>query len=411
MLKNAIDLTPYALDPRGFDTRALAHWLESTLATPNAAAKAAQLELYAKTLLEWNTSHNLSGAHTMEDMLRQIVDSALPLCVIKPFSRCLDIGSGAGLPALVLGILRPDSHFILCEPRKKRAAFLRIVGHKLGLRNLQVQATRIEHLALSYQADLITSRASLPNDIIFATTKPLLQPNGAYLLYKGERSYHIGLVDEDWAFGLESRISSPHFVDRQPSLISLCGLKSHDSSSKILESQSGFTKQAEIKTTALKSTFESPTAKQATAVQGEAAAGFFRTPRILEKDNQAECEKSTKNKKTTDIQKVDSSKQAHFLSLRENPQGFSWQSIQKYPNTLESTFQQNSHSPTAKRSFFRKQGIPLAVRRCFFRKQATAVQGGGTQADFFSKKPTPKITLYRYNARIYVYKELAQCLD
>ncbi|STO97864.1 16S rRNA (guanine(527)-N(7))-methyltransferase RsmG [Helicobacter canis] len=292
MLENAIDLTPYALDPRSFDTRALAHWLESTLATPNATAKAAQLELYAKTLLEWNTSHNLSGAHTMEDMFRQIVDSALPLRVIKPFSRCLDIGSGAGLPALVLGILRPESHFILCEPRKKRAAFLRIVGHKLGLRNLQVQATRIEHLALSYQADLITSRASLPNDIIFATTKPLLQPNGAYLLYKGERSYHIGLVDRDWAFGLES--------------------------------QSGFTKSVQ---------------------------------------------------------------------------------------PLESTFQQNSHSPTAKRSFFRKQGIPLAVRRCFFRKQATAVQGGGTQADFFSKKPTPKITLYRYNARIYVYKELAQCLD
>ena len=404
MLENAIDLTPYVLDPRGFDTRALAHWLESTLATPNAAAKAAQLELYAKTLLEWNTSHNLSGAHTMEDMLRQIVDSALPLRVIKPFSRCLDIGSGAGLPALVLGILRPESHFILCEPRKKRAAFLRIVGHKLGLRNLQVQATRIEHLALSYQADLITSRASLPNDIIFATTKPLLQPNGAYLLYKGERSYHIGLVDEDWALlGGDSALRDKSGVSARalqlhtPSMRPCARLKNPDFSSQILESQSGFTKQAKIKTTALKSTFESPTAKQATAVQGEAAAGFFRTPRILEKDNQAECKKSAKNKKTTDIQKVDSSKQAHFLSLRENPQGFSWQSIQKYPNTLESTFQQNSHSPTAKRSFFRKQ--------------ATAVQGWGTQADFFSKKPTPKITLYRYNARIYVYKELAQCLD
>ena len=393
MLENAIDLTPYVLDPRGFDTRALAHWLESTLATPNAAAKAAQLELYAKTLLEWNTSHNLSGAHTMEDMLRQIVDSALPLRVIKPFSRCLDIGSGAGLPALVLGILRPESHFILCEPRKKRAAFLRIVGHKLGLRNLQVQATRIEHLALSYQADLITSRASLPNDIIFATTKPLLQPNGAYLLYKGERSYHIGLVDGDSALRDKSPILRRGLAHYRLDKSLRPRLESGDFSSQILESQSGFTKQAQN----LESTFESNTAKQATAVQGEAAAGFFRTPRILEKENQAECEKSTKNKKTTDIQKVDSSKQAHFLSLRENPQGFSWQSIQKYPNTLESTFQQNSYSPTAK--------------RCFFRKQGTAVQGGGTQADFFSKKPTPKITLYRYNARIYVYKELAQCLD
>ncbi|MDL0080135.1 GTPase Era [Helicobacter zhangjianzhongii] len=53
----------------------------------------------------------------------------------------------------------------------------------------------------------------------------------------------------------------------------------------------------------------------------------------------------------------------------------------KVTPTLESP--KNSKSPTAKRSFFRKQGIPLAARRCFFRKQATAVQGGGTQAGFF----------------------------
>ena len=58
----------------------------------------------------------------------------------------------------------------------------------------------------------------------------------------------------------------------------------------------------------------------------------------------------------------------------------------KVTPTLESP--KNSKSPTAKRSFFRKQGIPLAARRCFFRKQATAVQGGGTQAGFFR---TPRI--------------------
>ncbi len=73
----------------------------------------------------------------------------------------------------------------------------------------------------------------------------------------------------------------------------------------------------------------SPTAKrsffrkQATAVQGGGTkAGFFRTPRILEEENQAECEKSAANKK------VDSSKQAHFLSLRDFALAKSWQSTQ-----------------------------------------------------------------------------------
>lgn len=197
MLESAIDLTPYALDSSSFDVRVLAHWLESTFATANPLQAATQLEMYAKILLEWNASHNLSGARTMADMLRQIVDSALPLRVIKPFSQCLDIGSGAGLPALVLGILCEQSRFILCEPRKKRAAFLRFVVHRLALRNICVENARVQELSLLQPASLITSRASLSNAQIFATTKPLIADGGAYLLYKGEQSYHIALNASD----------------------------------------------------------------------------------------------------------------------------------------------------------------------------------------------------------------------
>ena len=86
--------------------------------------------------------------------------------------------------------------------------------------------------------------------------------------------------------------------------------------------------------------YESPTAKrsffrkQATAVQGEAATGFFRTPRILEEEIQAECEKSTANKK------VDSSDEAFLASLRADLSA--WQSIQKSTTALESTFLYNA---------------------------------------------------------------------
>ncbi|WP_147278817.1 hypothetical protein [Helicobacter canis] len=89
----------------------------------------------------------------------------------------------------------------------------------------------------------------------------------------------------------------------------------------------------------------SPTAKrsffrkQATAVQGGGTkAGFFRTPRILEEENQAECEKSAANKK------VDSSKQAHFLSLRDFALAKSWQSTPPKTQTLESTFSPQANS-------------------------------------------------------------------
>lgn len=197
MLGSATDLTPYALDSSSFDLQALVHWLESTFTTTNPLQVATQLEMYAKILLEWNISHNLSTTRTMADMLRQIVDSILPLRVIKPFDQCLDIGSGAGLPALVLGILCQQSHFTLCEPRKKRAAFLRFVAYRLGLRNICVENARVQDLSLSQRASLITSRASLSNTEIFAITRSLIADNGAYLLYKGEQSYHIALNASD----------------------------------------------------------------------------------------------------------------------------------------------------------------------------------------------------------------------
>ena len=85
-------------------------------------------------------------------------------------------------------------------------------------------------------------------------------------------------------------------------------------------------------TTAKRSFFR----KQATAVQGGGTqAGFFSNSRILEEEKQAE------NKKTTDIQKVDSSKQAHFLSLRAL-RGKAWQSIETKTQSLESTFSHNT---------------------------------------------------------------------
>ncbi|STO96364.1 glycosyltransferase family 9 protein [Helicobacter canis] len=190
------------------------------------------------------------------------------------------------------------------------------------------------------------------------------------LLKKHRLSPTASLVLRD-----KSGISSPRLCDRQPSLISARGLKNPDLlkklrlrlvfSSQILESHSGFTKQAQP----LESTFESPTAKQAIAVQGGGTqAGFFRTPRILEEEkrtenkNQAECEKTTENKKvdssneaflssSRDFRKevvaihkgaqVDSSSNAYFLSLRALLRK-AWQSIQKYTNPLESTFEKTA---------------------------------------------------------------------
>ncbi|MBH0275885.1 class I SAM-dependent methyltransferase, partial [Helicobacter pylori] len=82
------------------------------------------LQDYARILLEWNQTHNLSGAKRLSELEPQITDALKPLEFIKDFKSCLDIGSGAGLPAIPLALEKPEAKFILLEPRIKRAAFL-----------------------------------------------------------------------------------------------------------------------------------------------------------------------------------------------------------------------------------------------------------------------------------------------
>lgn len=136
----------------------------------------------------------------------------------------------------------------------------------------------------------------------------LVQYAGIACAVVGILLINFGEVDStDSACGLESAISSPRCVDRHPSLISLRSLKSTDSSSTILESQT----QKEANTPKSTKSTASPTAKQAIAVQGVAEAGFFRNLRILEEDKQAGCENPAKN------QKVDSSSPSYksFIAL------------------------------------------------------------------------------------------------
>ena len=105
------------------------------------------------------------------------------------------------------------------------------------------------------------------------------------------------LFGEDWACGLESRISSPRCVDRQPSLISLRGLKSHDSSSTILESQAESENQkSHREQVKLESTFEN-NAQNFHNLQSPTAI-----PRILGEENQAKSENQAKREKSAPLE-------------------------------------------------------------------------------------------------------------
>ena len=96
-----------------------------------------------------------------------------------------DIGSGAGLPGLVLAIRRPDLRVTLVEPLLRRTTFLSETVERLGLGNVTVVRDRAENLHGTSEFDVVTSRAVAPLPRLLAWSLPLVRPGGSMLALKG----------------------------------------------------------------------------------------------------------------------------------------------------------------------------------------------------------------------------------
>ncbi len=101
-----------------------------------------------------------------------------------------DLGSGAGLPGLVLAILLPQVRVILVEPMGRRATFLLECTAELGLGNVQVRRGRAEDLTGEIQADVVTSRAVARLDRLAVLAAGLARPGGLVLAIKGATARH-----------------------------------------------------------------------------------------------------------------------------------------------------------------------------------------------------------------------------
>ena len=97
-----------------------------------------------------------------------------------------DVGSGAGLPGLVLAIARPDVTFILIEPMERRVAWLNDQVAVLGLKNVTVVRARAEEARLEHPLDQVTARAVSAFGKLIPLTAPLVRSGGELILMKGE---------------------------------------------------------------------------------------------------------------------------------------------------------------------------------------------------------------------------------
>ncbi|MBP2436824.1 16S rRNA (guanine(527)-N(7))-methyltransferase RsmG [Microbacterium amylolyticum] len=117
---------------------------------------------------------------------RHLLNSAIAAPLFTAGSRVGDVGSGAGLPGLVLAIARPDVHWVLIEPMERRVAWLTEQVDALGLDNVTVERARAEEAGRYEEVlDAVTARAVSALRTLIPWTAPLVRDGGELVLLKG----------------------------------------------------------------------------------------------------------------------------------------------------------------------------------------------------------------------------------
>ncbi len=119
---------------------------------------------------------------------RHILNCAVIAPVFGPAATVCDLGSGAGLPGIVLALARPDLRITLLEPLLRRATFLTEVVDALGLAGVEVRRARAEALAGRFRFDAVTARAVAPLEALASWALPLVRAGGELVALKGERA-------------------------------------------------------------------------------------------------------------------------------------------------------------------------------------------------------------------------------
>ncbi|MES0873136.1 16S rRNA (guanine(527)-N(7))-methyltransferase RsmG [Sinimarinibacterium thermocellulolyticum] len=147
---------------------------------------------YVDELTRWNGAYNLTAVRDPRDMLvRHLLDSLALLPLLRAPQRgaslrLLDVGSGAGLPGIVLAIAEPRLAVTVLDSNGKKARFLRHVQRRLGLANVEVAEARVEDHQATDGYAYIVSRAFAALADFLALTRHLLAPGGQWLAMKGK---------------------------------------------------------------------------------------------------------------------------------------------------------------------------------------------------------------------------------
>jgi len=168
-----------------------------------------RLTSYADLLAKWTRKINLIAPSTVDQIMeRHVWDSAQ--VYEGQQSRWVDMGSGGGLPAVVVAILRQGDGIMdpigLIESDQRKCTFLRACARELGL-NLEISAQRVEK-ADPWNADIVSARALAPLSDLLGHAQRHLMPRGHCIFMKGANwRKEIDVAQQSWRFSYDAKPS------------------------------------------------------------------------------------------------------------------------------------------------------------------------------------------------------------
>lgn len=164
-----------------------------------------RLEVFARLLEKWTKSINLIAPNSVDEIWERHINDSAQIFDLAPqgWEDWADLGSGGGLPGIVISILDAESRPItLVESDKRKCLFLDAVRRELSL-NVIVQNVRIEKAALQ-NVDVISARALASLSDLLTYAYPLLSPDGVALFPKGARyQQELDQAKKAWHFETE----------------------------------------------------------------------------------------------------------------------------------------------------------------------------------------------------------------
>lgn len=151
---------------------------------------------YLALLRKWNKVYNLTAIRDEHQMVSHHLLDSLAVMPYLWAGRWLDVGCGAGLPGIVLAVMRPNWRFTLVDSNSKKTSFVQQAIIELGLQNASVYCARVEDWKPAEKFDGIISRAFSELGVFLCSTQHLAAQHGRWVAMKGMPDHELAGVPE-----------------------------------------------------------------------------------------------------------------------------------------------------------------------------------------------------------------------